>query len=195
MVTIGVLALQGAVKEHIRMIEVSGACAVEVKRPEQLADVDGLILPGGESTTMRKLIDKYSFFEPLVQFGAAGKPVFGTCAGMILMARELTEQKDGHLGYMDMTVERNAFGRQRESFEADVSVKGIANDVRAVFIRAPLVKRVGDDVEVLAMFNEEMVAVRQGSFLACSFHPELTNDHRLHQFFIDMCKKHDVRAQ
>ncbi|MFP7287744.1 pyridoxal 5'-phosphate synthase glutaminase subunit PdxT [Shouchella clausii] len=186
---IGVLALQGAVSEHIRLLTNSGAEAIEIKRADQLAEVDGLILPGGESTTMRKLIDKYRFFEPLRAFGEAGKPILGTCAGLILMAKTLSSEQDGHLGFIDMAVERNAFGRQRDSFEATLDVKGVAEKLTAVFIRAPLVKEVGPDVDILSEYNGEIVAVKQGPFLACSFHPELTDDARLHQAFIKMVEE------
>ncbi|MBM7837302.1 5'-phosphate synthase pdxT subunit [Alkalihalobacillus xiaoxiensis] len=189
MTTIGVLALQGAVSEHIRFIEESGAKAIPIKRPVQLAEIDGLIIPGGESTAMRRLIDKYHFLEPLRQFGQAQKPVFGTCAGLILMAKSLTDREEGHLGFIDMVVERNAFGRQRESFEVGLDVNGIANKVNAVFIRAPLVKEIGQGVTVLSEYNGEMVAVQQGPFLACSFHPELSDDNSLHQYFLRMVEE------
>ncbi|MED4128444.1 MULTISPECIES: pyridoxal 5'-phosphate synthase glutaminase subunit PdxT [Shouchella] len=190
MVKVGVLALQGAVSEHIKMIEENGATGIAVKRVEQLEAIDGLIIPGGESTTMRRLIDNDHFFEPLKAFGKKGRPVFGTCAGMILMARSLTDQKEGHLGFINMVVERNAFGRQRESFEAHLSVMGISEYVEAVFIRAPLVQEIGKEVEVVSEYDDEIVAVRQGPFLACSFHPELTDDPRMHQLFIQMVKEH-----
>lgn len=186
MATIGVLALQGAVGEHLRFLQENGANAVEIKRIEQLEEIDGLVIPGGESTAMRRLIDKYDFLEPLRTFGQTGKPVFGTCAGLILMAKTITDREEGHLGFIDMVVERNAFGRQRESFEVNLNVKEIASDLNAVFIRAPLVKEVGAEVDVLSEYGGEIVAVKQGSFLACSFHPELTDDSRLHQAFIQM---------
>ncbi|WP_100374346.1 pyridoxal 5'-phosphate synthase glutaminase subunit PdxT [Bacillus sp. FJAT-45037] len=186
MVKIGVLALQGAVREHAACLEAPEVEIVIVKKIEQLDQLDGLVLPGGESTAMRRLIDKYSFLEPLKQFAATGKPVFGTCAGLILMAKDIVGQDFGHLSLMDMTVERNAFGRQRESFEADLMVTHVGDDVRAVFIRAPLIKEVGENVEVLCKFNDEIVAAREGRFLACSFHPELTDDHRFHQYFVQM---------
>ncbi|QOY37401.1 pyridoxal 5'-phosphate synthase glutaminase subunit PdxT [Anaerobacillus isosaccharinicus] len=189
MVKIGVLALQGAVREHVNSLQSPGAEVVAVKKIEQLEDLDGLVLPGGESTTMRRLIDKYGFFEPLKDFAKAGKPMFGTCAGLILMAKQLVGQNEGHLEIIDMEVERNAFGRQRESFEAELMVKGIAEDIMAVFIRAPLIKSVGEDVEILSKYNGEIVAVRQNQFLACSFHPELTTDARFHQYFVEIVKE------
>jgi pyridoxal 5'-phosphate synthase pdxT subunit len=186
---IGVLGLQGAVQEHVRSIEACGAEAVVVKKPDQLAELDGLILPGGESTTMRRLIDKYGFMEPLKQFAAAGKPMFGTCAGLILLAKRIVGYDEPHLGLMDITVERNSFGRQRESFEAELSIAGVADDFIGVFIRAPHIVEVGEDVEILAKYEERIVAARQGQFLGCSFHPELTDDHRMTHYFLNMVKE------
>ncbi|MDI6535076.1 pyridoxal 5'-phosphate synthase glutaminase subunit PdxT [Bacillus mycoides] len=189
MVKIGVLGLQGAVREHVKSVEASCAEAVVVKRIEQLEEIDGLILPGGESTTMRRLIDKYAFMEPLRTFAKSGKPMFGTCAGMILLAKTLIGYEEAHIGAMDITVERNAFGRQKDSFEAALSIKGVGEDFVGVFIRAPYVVNVADDVEVLSMHGERMVAVRQGPFLAASFHPELTDDHRVTAYFVEMVKE------
>ncbi|OCT13068.1 glutamine amidotransferase subunit PdxT [Paenibacillus pectinilyticus] len=189
MTKIGVLALQGAVAEHIRGIEKAGAEGVVVKRTEQLAELDGIILPGGESTTIGKLMRTYGFIEALREFSAAGKPIFGTCAGLIVIAKEITGQPEAHLELMDITVARNAFGRQRESFETDLPIKGIDENVRAVFIRAPLIEKVGPDVDVLATYDGQIVAARQGHLLAASFHPELTDDFRLHSYFLDMVKQ------
>ncbi|MBA2939843.1 pyridoxal 5'-phosphate synthase glutaminase subunit PdxT [Paenibacillus sp. CGMCC 1.16610] len=189
MTKIGVLALQGAVAEHIRGIKKAGAEGVVVKRPEQLAELDGIILPGGESTTIGKLMRTFGFIEALRQFFAAGKPIFGTCAGLIVIAKEITGQPEAHLELMDITVTRNAFGRQRESFETDLPIKGIDENVRAVFIRAPLIEKVGPGVEVLATYDGQIVAAQQGHLLASSFHPELTDDFRLHSYFIDMVKQ------
>lgn len=189
MVKIGVLGLQGAVREHVKSVEASGAEAVVVKRIEQLEEIDGLILPGGESTTMRRLIDKYAFMEPLRTFAKSGKPMFGTCAGMILLAKTLIGYDEAHIGAMDITVERNAFGRQKDSFEAALSIKGVGQDFVGVFIRAPYVVNVADDVEVLSTHGDRMVAVRQGPFLAASFHPELTDDHRVTAYFVEMVKE------
>ncbi|HDR7801676.1 TPA: pyridoxal 5'-phosphate synthase glutaminase subunit PdxT [Bacillus tropicus] len=189
MVKIGVLGLQGAVREHVKSVEASGAEAVIVKRIEQLEEIDGLILPGGESTTMRRLIDKYVFMEPLRTFAKSGKPMFGTCAGMILLAKTLIGYDEAHIGAMDITVERNAFGRQKDSFEAALSIKGVGEDFVGVFIRAPYVVNVADDVEVLSTHGDRMVAVRQGPFLAASFHPELTDDHRVTAYFVEMVKE------
>jgi len=189
MMKIGVLGLQGAVQEHVRSIEACGAEAVVVKKIEQLEEIDGLILPGGESTTMRRLMDKYGFIEPLKQFAAAGKPMFGTCAGLILLAKRIVGYDELHLGLMDVTVERNSFGRQRESFEAELSIAGVADNFVGVFIRAPHIVEVGEDVEILAKYEGRIVAARQGQFLGCSFHPELTDDYRMTQYFLNMVKE------
>lgn len=189
MVKIGVLGLQGAVREHVKSVEASGAEAVVVKRIEQLEEIDGLILPGGESTTMRRLIDKYAFMEPLRTFAKSGKPMFGTCAGMILLAKTLIGYEEAHIGAMDITVERNAFGRQKDSFEAALSIEGVGEDFVGVFIRAPYVVEVANNVEVLSKHDDRMVAVRQDQFLAASFHPELTDDHRVTAYFVEMVKE------
>ncbi|MCM3541289.1 pyridoxal 5'-phosphate synthase glutaminase subunit PdxT [Priestia endophytica] len=186
MTTIGILALQGAVREHAKAFERAGAEVVLVKKVEQLESIDGLVLPGGESTTMRRLIDKYGFMEPLKAFAAQKKPMFGTCAGLILLASDLVGYSEPHLGVMDIKVERNSFGRQRESFEAALSIKDVGEDFIGVFIRAPHIVEVGQDVEVLAMHGDRIVAAQQGSFLGCSFHPELTDDYRLAQHFVQM---------
>lgn len=193
MVRIGVLGLQGAIREHLRSIEVANAEATVIKRKDQLAEIDGLILPGGESTTMRRLIDQYDFMESLQQFGRQGKPIFGTCAGLILLAKEIVGQVDAHLGLMNIKVERNAFGRQRESFETKLAIKGVADDFDAVFIRAPYIVEVGAEVDILATNQDRIVAAREGQYLCSAFHPELTNDHRLASYFVDMvmeAKKH-----
>ena len=185
-VKIGVLALQGAVAEHIRSLELAGADGVAVKRVEQLDELDGLVIPGGESTTIGKLMRKYGFIERIRQFHADGRPLFGTCAGLIVLAKRIEGQEENHLGLMDISVARNAFGRQRESFETDLPIKGIDEPVRAVFIRAPLIREAGANVEVLATYNEEMVTARKGRLLVSSFHPELTDDYRLHEYFAGM---------
>lgn len=189
MVKIGVLGLQGAVREHIRSIEAAGAEAVVVKRAEQLEELDGLILPGGESTTMRRLVDRYEFMEPLREFGRQGKPMFGTCAGLIMLAKNIVGYDEAHIGVMDITVERNSFGRQRESFEADLLIKGIAKAYPAVFIRAPHIVSVGEGTEILAECEGRIVAAREGNFLACSFHPELTDDHSITKYFVQMAEQ------
>ncbi|KEZ47645.1 pyridoxal 5'-phosphate synthase glutaminase subunit PdxT [Metabacillus indicus] len=189
MLKIGVLGLQGAVREHIRSIEESGAEGIVVKRTEQLDELDGLIIPGGESTTMRRLIDKYGFMGPLKTFAAQGKPMFGTCAGLILLAKNIVGYEEGHLSVMDVTVERNSFGRQRDSFEAELNITDVAEDFTGVFIRAPHIVEVGEDVEILSKHDGRIVAARQGQFLGCSFHPELTDDHRMTGLFVRMAEQ------
>ncbi|CAM4483940.1 pyridoxal 5'-phosphate synthase glutaminase subunit PdxT [Paenibacillus phoenicis] len=186
---VGVLALQGAVAEHIRSLEKTGVEGVTVKQVEQLADLDGLIIPGGESTTIGKLMRKYGFIEAIRDFSGQGKPIFGTCAGLIVMAKEIEGGEEPHLGLMDIKVSRNAFGRQRESFETDLDVKGLEAPLRAVFIRAPLITAVGDGVEVLSTYKDEIVTARQGHLLVSSFHPELTDDFSLHTYFVEMIKQ------
>ncbi|CAM4501385.1 pyridoxal 5'-phosphate synthase glutaminase subunit PdxT [Paenibacillus typhae] len=192
---IGVLALQGAVTEHIVSIEKTGAEGLPIKRVEQLEELDGLIIPGGESTAIGKLMRKYGFIEAIRDFSGQGKPIFGTCAGMIVLAKRIAGGEDSHLGLMDITVARNAFGRQRESFECDLDVKGISEPVRAVFIRAPLISEVGPEVDVLTVYNNEIVTARQDNLLVSSFHPELTDDYRLHQYFADMVKAKAAATQ
>ncbi|MDQ1143376.1 5'-phosphate synthase pdxT subunit [Bacillus sp. SORGH_AS 510] len=189
MIKIGVLALQGAVREHIRSLEACGVEAVAVKRKDELQDLDGLILPGGESTAMRRLIDKYDFMGDLKEFARSGKPVFGTCAGLILLAKQLVGYDEPHIGVMDIQVERNSFGRQVDSFEADLSIKDVAESFPAVFIRAPHIVEAGEDVEILCKHNDRIVAARDGQFLGCSFHPELTDDHRMTAYFVEMVKE------
>lgn len=189
MVKVGVLGLQGAFREHAQALEAAGAEAIIIKKVEQLNEIDGLILPGGESTAMRRLIDKYDFMEPLRQFAQAGKPVFGTCAGLILLAGQVVDREEPHLGVMDITVARNSFGRQRDSFEAALNIKDIGEDFIGVFIRAPHIVEVGENVEVLAMHNDRIVAARQGQFLGCSFHPDLTDDARMAQYFVAMVEE------
>jgi 5'-phosphate synthase pdxT subunit len=185
---IGVLALQGAVAEHIRMLEKAGAEGVIIKKIEQLDEIDGIIIPGGESTTIGRLMRTYGFMEPILEFSKHNKPIFGTCAGLIIIAKEIAGQENAHLQLMDMKVARNAFGRQRESFEVDLPIAGIEDSVRAVFIRAPLIEEVGPDVEVLCTYRDQIVAARQGHLLAASFHPELTDDYRMHSYFLEMVR-------
>jgi pyridoxal 5'-phosphate synthase pdxT subunit len=189
MMKIGVLGLQGAVREHARSVEESGAEAVIIKRVEQLDEIDGLILPGGESTTMRKLIDKYNFMDKLKEFTQTGKPVFGTCAGLILLAKRVVGYENPHIGAMDVTVERNSFGRQVDSFEAELDITGVAEDFPAVFIRAPHIVEAGDNVEVLSKHDGRIVAAREGNILGCSFHPELTDDNRFTGYFVNMVRE------
>ena len=189
---IGVLALQGAVREHVQAIQACGAEAVVVKKAADLAELDGLVLPGGESTAMRRLIDRAALLEPLKEFAQAEKPMFGTCAGLVLLATEIDGQEAAHLGVMDMTVARNSFGRQVDSFEADLDIVGIDAPFPAVFIRAPHIVRAGADVEVLCEYEGRIVLARSGPFLSCSFHPELTGDHRLMQLFLDMVENREL---
>lgn len=181
MIKIGVLALQGAVREHIRHIELSGHEGIAIKRVEQLEEIDGLILPGGESTTLRRLMDLYGFKEKLQQ---SNLPMFGTCAGLIVLAKHV-EGETGYLKKLDITVERNSFGRQVDSFESELDIKGIAEDIEGVFIRAPHIASVEDGVEVLSTVGDKIVAVKQGNYLGVSFHPELTDDYRVTQYFIE----------
>ncbi|MCX5139020.1 MULTISPECIES: pyridoxal 5'-phosphate synthase glutaminase subunit PdxT [unclassified Streptomyces] len=188
---IGVLALQGDVREHLIALASADALARPVRRPEELAEVDGLVIPGGESTTMSKLAALFGMLEPLRERVRAGMPVYGTCAGMILLADKILDPRSGQetLGGIDMIVRRNAFGRQNESFEAAVEVAGIeGGPVEGVFIRAPWVESVGAQAKVVAEHGGHIVAVRQGNALATSFHPELTGDHRLHAYFVDMVR-------
>ncbi|MEV7532339.1 MULTISPECIES: pyridoxal 5'-phosphate synthase glutaminase subunit PdxT [Streptomyces] len=187
---IGVLALQGDVREHLIALAAADAVARPVRRPEELAEVDGLVLPGGESTTISKLAVLFGLMEPIRERIAAGLPVYGTCAGLIMLADKILDPRSGQetFGGIDMIVRRNAFGRQNESFEAGVTVTGIDTPVEGVFIRAPWVESVGAGVEVLAEHEGHVVAVRQGKVLATSFHPELTGDHRIHELFVDMVR-------
>jgi pyridoxal 5'-phosphate synthase pdxT subunit len=187
---IGVLGLQGDVREHARALERAGATPVVVRRPDEVPSVDGVILPGGESTTIGKLLDRFELLEPLRLRARAGMPVYGTCAGMILMATEIEgpQAAPHRLGVMDIAVRRNAYGRQVDSFEADLDVAGFDSPLRAAFIRAPVVERVGPTVEVLAALDDRPVLVRQGHLLASSFHPEMTGDERVHELFVDLAR-------
>jgi 5'-phosphate synthase pdxT subunit len=182
---VGVLALQGDVREHLRILESLGAEACPVKTPEQLASVDALIIPGGESTTIGKMAVRFGLLEPLRDAVSAGLPVYGTCAGMILLAGAVTEGDQPLIGALDAVVKRNAFGRQNESFEADLDIDGLDSPFHAVFIRAPWIEKVGSDVEILSEVDDHPVMVRQGAILATSFHPELTGDGRIHQMLLD----------
>lgn len=203
---IGVLALQGDVVDHMRALEAAGARAVRVRRASELDAVEGLVIPGGESTTMSKLLEIFDLFEPVKKRLDAGLPVFGSCAGMIMLADEVLDGRPDQrsFGAIPMTVRRNAFGRQVDSFETEIAIEGIAGDpFRAVFIRAPWVERVGEGVEVLARVDSgssdsgaepgggqdgRIVAVRAGACLATSFHPEVTPDARVHEYFVDMVR-------
>ena len=195
---VGVLALQGDVREHLDALTAVGATAVTVRRRSELAAVDALVLPGGESTTMSRLAVTFDLLQPLQDAVAAGLPVYGTCAGMILLADTILDGRSDQqtIGGIDMTVRRNAFGRQVDSFESDVTLPQVDEDpFHAVFIRAPWVESVGDGVEVLARLERgraagTIVAVRQGNLLATSFHPELTGDTRIHRWFVDQVASH-----
>ena len=188
---VGVLALQGDTREHLAALNEAGAQASTVRRRSELDAVDALVIPGGESTTMSLLLREFDLLEPLRQRLADGMPAYGSCAGMILLAAEILDagapgREAQPLGAIDMTVRRNAFGRQVDSFEGDIDVLGLDEPVRAVFIRAPWVERVGPAVEVLARAGDHIVAVRQGPVLATAFHPEMTGDRRVHTLFVDM---------
>ena len=183
---IGVLALQGAFIEHEKTLQDLGAETVQVRMPAQLDDLDGLIIPGGESTTIGKLAQQFDLEAPIRELHEAGRPVFGTCAGVILMAKEIVGSDQWRLGILDATVERNAYGRQVDSFETDLPVTGIDEPIRAVFIRAPVIEATHGACEVLAEFDGRPVLVREGHLLGGTFHPELTDEVRIHQYFLDM---------
>ena len=185
---VGVLALQGASKRHVEALHALGAHAVEVRTPQDLCGIEGLVLPGGESTTMSKLLDLSDLFEPVAERLADGMPAFGTCAGLILLAKEILDGRADQrsFGVLDLAVRRNGFGRQVDSFESDVAVHGLGGGgFPAVFIRAPVIERVGAGVEVLATVSGQAVLCRQGPVLAAAFHPELSDDLRLHQLFLE----------
>ena len=191
MLRIGVLALQGAFREHRRMLEGLGADTRLVRWPSELERLDGLVIPGGESTAMSHLLREFELLEPLRARLADGLPAYGSCAGMILLASQILDagvpgREALPLGGIDMTVRRNAFGRQVDSFEEDVDFAGLDSTVHAVFIRAPWVERVGPDVEVLARAGDHIVAVRHDGVMATSFHPEMTGDRRIHKLFVDL---------
>jgi 5'-phosphate synthase pdxT subunit len=200
--TIGVFALQGDVREHLATLRQLGVEAIAVRRPAELAACDGLVLPGGESTTMAKLARAFDLLEPIRQRIKEGLPAFGTCAGMILLADRIEDGATGQetLGGLDVTVRRNAFGRQVDSFEGDLDFAGLDAPVHAIFIRAPWVESVGSDVEVLARVESgpaagRIVAVRQGPLMATSFHPEVGGDSRVHRLFVDLVTGVTTRAE
>jgi pyridoxal 5'-phosphate synthase pdxT subunit len=202
-IVVGVLALQGDVREHLYALAEADAVARPVRRPEELEDVDALVIPGGESTTMSKLAVEFGLLEPIRRRVGAGMPTYGSCAGMIMLSTEILDGRPDQqaFGGIDMTVRRNAFGRQVDSFEALVAIDGIAGEpFHAVFIRAPWVERVGPDVSVLGQVTQgpatgRIVAVRQGNLLATAFHPELTGDLRVHRFFVDMVRSARVEVE
>lgn len=189
-VKVGVLALQGAFREHIRMLKQCGAEAIEVRTPEELQAVDGLIIPGGESTTIGKLMVEWGLMEAIKAKAIQGMALYGTCAGMILLSTEIIGSDQPRLGLLDAAVQRNAFGRQKESFEADMEVPEFGEEpVRAVFIRAPYIEKVGPGVKIMAVVNDKIVIARQGKILATAFHPELTQDTRIHEYFLKMIRE------
>jgi 5'-phosphate synthase pdxT subunit len=187
---VGVFALQGDVREHLQLLTALGVESIEVRNAEQLASVDGLILPGGESTTISKLIDIFGLRDDLLAYISKGKPVYGTCAGMIMLATEVLDEASGQqsLKAMDISVRRNAFGSQLDSFETSIEFAGAP--VEVAFIRAPIVERVGENVQILSQLSDgAVVAVREGNLLATSFHPELTGDSSVHEYFLGMISK------
>src|SRR5687767_9994245 len=194
---IGVLALQGAFREHLQTLDAIGVEGVEVRLPSDLEGVSGLIIPGGESTTMRRLIDRWKLYEPLTAFADSGAPVFGTCAGMIVLAREIAGGEPPILPLLDVTVRRNAFGRQLDSFEGELSVPVLGDQpVHGVFIRAPIVERVGPGVDVLATLDDgRIVAVRERNVIATAFHPELAGETRFHRLVATMASEHEDPAE
>lgn len=188
---VGVLALQGDTREHLAALREAGAEASTIRRRAELDAVEALVIPGGESTTISLLLREFGLLDPLRERLAAGMPAYGSCAGMILLATEILDpgepgRQATPLGGIDMTVRRNAFGRQVDSFEGDIEFRGLDGPVHAVFIRAPWVERVGAQVEVLARAGDHIVAVRQGGVLATAFHPEVTGDRRVHELFVDI---------
>lgn len=186
-ICIGVLALQGAFREHRKMLERCGVQTLEIRKPEELDQIQGLVIPGGESTTIGKLMVEWGLMEEIKARAAQGMAIYGTCAGMILLAKDIIGSDQPRLGLMDIVVQRNAFGRQRESFEAEMDVPEFGDKLmRAVFIRAPYIDAAGPEVQVLATVNNKIVIARQGQFLATSFHPELTDDERVHRYFVNM---------
>jgi pyridoxal 5'-phosphate synthase pdxT subunit len=190
--TIGVLALQGAFREHLQMLDRIGARGIAIKYPAELHLCEGLIIPGGESTTMGKLMAEYGFLEELRGLIGKGMPVFGTCAGLIVLAKRLGNGDQPLLGLMDITVERNAFGRQVDSFETDLVLEDIerpGESFRAVFIRAPQIEETGAEVRVLGQLGGKTVVAREENMLVCAFHPELTRDDRLHHYFLKMVRE------
>ena len=187
---VGVLALQGAFREHVAAVTRLGATAREVRQLKDIDGIDALIIPGGESTTMGKLLNEWNMLEPLRQRILDGMPVYGSCAGLILLCREIENSDQPRLGVLDATVRRNAFGRQVDSFETELNIPEIGADpIPAVFIRAPVITGVGAGVTVLAEVKGQAVAVRQNNILATSFHPELTPDTRMHSYFLSFCSK------
>ena len=189
---IGILALQGAFAEHARVLDKLGVASVQIRNLDDFqqhqSDLSGLILPGGESTTMGKLLRDQDMLIPIREAILSGLPVFGTCAGLILLAKEITSQEESHLATIDIVVERNAYGRQLGSFYTEAECKGVGK-IPMTFIRGPIISSLGEDVEILATVDDQIVAAQEQNMLVTSFHPELTDDARLHQYFINMCKE------
>ncbi|HII17154.1 TPA: pyridoxal 5'-phosphate synthase glutaminase subunit PdxT [Candidatus Woesearchaeota archaeon] len=185
---IGILALQGDVIEHSRIIEKIGARPIDVRLPEDLQHCDALIMPGGESTTIGKLMVQYKLDSAIKAFHKRRKPLYGTCAGAILLAKDIIESNQPRLSLADISIARNDYGRQIDSFEEDIAIKGFTRTFNAVFIRSPVIKSVGDNVEVLAAYGKSPVLVRQGTILISTFHPELTGDTRVHKLFLGMAE-------
>ncbi|MDR1918195.1 MAG: pyridoxal 5'-phosphate synthase glutaminase subunit PdxT [Tannerellaceae bacterium] len=185
---IGVLALQGAVREHRKLLHRLGVDTVEVLNPQDLDGINGLILPGGESTTVGKLLLRYGLLEPIAEAGRKGLPIFGTCTGLILLSKHINNSSQYRLGLMDTYVERNAFGRQLDSFEADMSIPVLGEKpFHTLFIRAPYIDKVGEGVRVLLSYQDKTLFAEQNNLLAAAFHPELTEDTRVHEYFIRLC--------
>ena len=189
---IGIVALQGAFEEHEKVLDKLGVTSVEIRNLDDFqqhqSDLSGLIMPGGESTTMGKLLRDQQMLLPIREAILSGLPVFGTCAGLILLAREITSQEESHLATMDIVVERNAYGRQLGSFYTEAECKGVGK-IPMTFIRGPIISSLGEDAEILATVDDQIVAAQEKNMLVTSFHPELTDDVRLHQYFIKMCKE------
>jgi len=189
-ITIGVLALQGDFLEHLIILRKLGVTAKEIRLPQDLENIDGIILPGGESTTMINLLEVFELKNPLIQKIKKGLPVWGTCAGMILLAKKLTQTNPVPLGLMDITVNRNAYGRQIDSFTTPLTIKPLGKKVlNATFIRAPILEKVGKGVEVLSIYDKKIVAAKEKNMLVTAFHPELTKDTRMHEYFVSLVEK------
>ncbi|MCE5329428.1 pyridoxal 5'-phosphate synthase glutaminase subunit PdxT [bacterium] len=188
-INVGVLALQGAFREHINSIKMCGAKAIEIRFPDQLEEVDGLIIPGGESTTIGKLINKYNFKPYLDEFYSSGKAIYGTCAGLILVAKKVLNEDIG-LGYIDIEAQRNSYGRQIDSFEEYVTLGFDGKEkFKAIFIRAPRILKIGPTVDILSKINDNIILARQNNVLVSTFHPELQEDTRIHEYFLKMIGK------
>lgn len=192
---IGVLALQGAVREHLQAVNSESIKAVEVKKADDFQIIDGLVLPGGESTTIRRLIQVCNLESSLKKYIESGKPIFGTCAGMILLASAVVDEPQPPTACMNIKVQRNSFGRQVDSFETNLDIKHIGRSFPAIFIRAPHITQIGPEIEVLATYNDKVVMAKQNNYLACSFHPELTADKRVINYFTEMVRDFKIQHQ